>query len=484
MYYCFKTDRSVVAGLFVAFGHMKEREVEENMFAAAKTRSQVDLLHGPIFRSMVRFAIPILFSSIFQQLYNTMDTVIIGHTLGETSLAAMGAATAVYDLLIGFALGMGNGLSIVTARSYGSGDEKLLKRSVAASLVIGLVISLGITLLSRVILRPFLEILHTPAEVIDESYSYISTITLFIIVMFAYNLCAGLLRAIGNSLMPLVFLIISSVLNVALDLLFITRFHMGVRGAAVATVAAQGVSVLLCLIYIWKRAKTLIPSREHFAADRGLYQELAGQGLSMGLMNCIVSAGTAILQYGINDLGYLVIAGHTAARKLYQFCMMPCVAMVQTINTFVSQNRGADQGGRIRKGVKYAYLYSGGCAVVITVLMLLFAPALIRIISGSSEQVVLENGALYVRVAAPCLVILGVLNMTRVSLQAIGQKILPLFSSVIELIGKILFVIFLIPKFQYKAVIFCEPVIWCFMVAELLISFWCDPYIRASKGQE
>ncbi len=454
------------------------------MVAAEKVHSHVDLLHGPIFPSMVRFAIPVLFSSLFQQLYNTMDTVIIGHTLGETSLAAMGAAAAVYDLLIGFALGMGNGLAIVTARSYGSGDEGLLKRSVASSMVIGLVISLGITLLAQVILEPFLKILRTPEEVIGESYSYISTITLFIIVMFAYNLCAGLLRAIGNSLMPLVFLVISSLLNVGLDLLFITRFHMGVRGAAVATVVAQGVSVLLCLCYIWKRAKTLIPSRQHFKVNGGLYRELAGQGLSMGLMNCIVYAGTAILQYGINDLGYLVIAGHTAARKLYQFCMMPFSAMIQTINTFVSQNRGAGQGKRIRSGVKCAYLYSGGCAVVITVLILLFAPDLIRLISGSSEPVILKNGAMYVRVAAPCLAILGVLNVTRVSLQAIGQKILPLFSSIIELVGKILFVVFLIPKFQYTAVIFCEPVIWCFMVAELLISFWGDPYIRASKNRQ
>ena len=174
-----------------------------------KTRTKkaaVDLLNGPILKSMLVFAVPILFSGIFQQLYNTMDTVIIGHTLGDEALAAMGAAAAIFDLLSGFALGIGNGLAIVTARSFGSGDEEQLKRSVAASLVIGVVMTAVITIAVRFILYPFLEVLHTPPEIIGESYAYISTITLFIGVMFAYNLCAGLLRAIGNSVMPLVFL--------------------------------------------------------------------------------------------------------------------------------------------------------------------------------------------------------------------------------------------------------------------------------------
>ena len=186
-----------------------------------------------------------------------MDTVIIGYTLGETALAAMGAAAAIYDLLIGFAFGIGNGLAIVTARSYGCGDQEKLKKSVAASIVIGVVVTVAITVLTRFILYPFLEVLNTPAEIIDQAYTYISTITLIIAVMFAYNLCAGILRAIGNSLMPLVFLIISSLLNIVLDLVFIIRLHMGIQGAAVATVLAQLVSVILCLIYIYNKAKMI-----------------------------------------------------------------------------------------------------------------------------------------------------------------------------------------------------------------------------------
>ncbi len=440
--------------------------------------SSVDLLHGPVLKSMLIFAIPLFFSSVFQQLYNTMDTVIIGHTLGDEALAAMGAAGAVYDLLMGFALGVGNGLAVVTARSFGCGDREYLKKSVASAIVIGVCITAAITVLVRFILYPFLEVLNTPADIIDQAYDYVSAITLFIAVMFAYNLCAGLLRAVGNSVMPLVFLVLSSILNIVLDLFFITRLHMGVRGAAAATVIAQGVSVVCCLIYIGKRAKMLIPERKHFVWDKGLYREMTAQGLSMGFTSCIVTSGTAILQFGINNLGYLVIAGHTAARKLFQFLLMPNIAINQTVSTFVSQNYGAGQVERIRKAMKCAYLYGVVTTFIASVLMFFFAPTAVKLLSGSSESVVIENGALYLRVVAPCLIILGLLNPTRQGLQAIGQKILPVLSSVIELVGKILFVAVLIPKFQYMAVIFCEPVIWCFMIAELLPAFWCNPFIR------
>lgn len=440
--------------------------------------SSVDLLNGPVLKSMLIFAIPLFFSSVFQQLYNTMDTVIIGHTLGDEALAAMGAAGAVYDLLMGFALGVGNGLAVVTARSFGCGDREYLKKSVASAIVIGVCITAAITVLVRFILYPFLEVLNTPADIIDQAYDYVSAITLFIAVMFAYNLCAGLLRAVGNSVMPLVFLVLSSILNIVLDLFFITRLHMGVRGAAVATVIAQGVSVVCCLIYIGKRAKMLIPERKHFVWDKGLYREMTAQGLSMGFTSCIVTSGTAILQFGINNLGYLVIAGHTAARKLFQFLLMPNIAINQTVSTFVSQNYGAGQVERIRKAMKCAYLYGVVTTFIASVLMFFFAPTAVKLLSGSSESVVIENGALYLRVVAPCLIILGLLNPTRQGLQAIGQKILPVLSSVIELVGKILFVAVLIPKFQYMAVIFCEPVIWCFMIAELLPAFWCNPFIR------
>ena len=219
-------------------------------------QSDVDLIHGPIFQSLMIFALPLLVSNIFQQLYNTVDTMVVGNYLGDVSLAAIGACTSIYDLLVGFALGIGNGLAIVTARSFGSQDKELLKKSVASSLVIGVMVSLALTIIG---------ILNTPLDIIQEAYSYISVIVLFIFVMFAYNLCAGLMRAIGNSVMPLVFLIVSSLLNVVLDILFITQFHMGIQGAAVATVVSQGVSVVLCIIYIFKKNTNSITIKETYS---------------------------------------------------------------------------------------------------------------------------------------------------------------------------------------------------------------------------
>ena len=283
--------------------------------------TKTDLLKGNILKSLILFAIPLIISNLFQQLYNAADTMIVGHFLGDESLAAIGACAAVYELLVGFALGFGNGLGMVVARSFGVGDKDLLKRAVAGSLVIGAAVTAGVMLIAQIGLRPLLVLLHTPSEIIGESYSYI--VTICVGVMFAYNLLSGLLRAIGNSFMPLAFLIISSVINIVLDVLFITQFQMGIRGAAVATVVAQGISAVLCAIYIMKKCKLLIPAREHFKVDGPLYRELTGQGLSMGFMLAIVSTGTVILQYAINQLGYLIIAGHTAARKLNSFCSMP-----------------------------------------------------------------------------------------------------------------------------------------------------------------
>ena len=228
----------------------------------------VDLMHGPIFKNLLLFMLPIFISNLFQQLYNTVDTMIVGNVLG-----AIGSCGSIYELLVGFGLGIGNGLAIVAARSYGAQDHDLLKKTVAGSLVIGLVASLCITLAGVLGLHPLLLMLDTPAEILDDAYRYILTIDLGVLVMFAYNLCAGLLRAIGNSVMPLVFLLISSGLNVVLDLLFIARMGMGVQGAAVATVLSRYTETAIVVIwahthekentYMTGLYKTLSVPRDH-----------------------------------------------------------------------------------------------------------------------------------------------------------------------------------------------------------------------------
>ena len=444
----------------------------------ALLNTEVDFLNGPIFRSLILFAAPLFISNIFQQLYNMADTMIVGYYLGDSALASIGSTASINELLIGFGLGIGNGLAVVTARSFGAGNEKLLKKSVAGAIVIGIVSSIVITVFGSVILFPLLDILKTPDEIISWAYEYISIIVWFTIVMFAYNLCAGLLRAIGNSFMPLVFLIFSSVVNVVLDIVFIAYFSMGVKGAAVATVISQGISVLLCIIYIIKKVPLLIPSRDDFKFDRALYVELFSQGMSMGFMSSIVSVGSVILQFSINSLGTLIIAAHTTARKVFVFFAMPFSTMALSISTFVSQNRGAGYIKRIKKAMKYAYIFDFAVAAVMTVVLLICSEGIVRLISGSSEQVVLYNGAMYMKITAPFYAVLGMLLETRYALQGIGEKLLPLVSSFIELVGKIIFVLLLIPKFDYMAVIFCEPVIWCFMTVQLVYSLYSNPVIK------
>ena len=439
---------------------------------------EVDLLHGNILKSLLIFAIPLMISQAFQQFYNAVDTMIVGNYLGDRSLAAIGSCASIYELLVGFSLGIGNGLSIVAARSYGAGNEDQLKRAVTGSVVIGVGVTTVLAIISQTFLHPLLVLLGTPETILEEAYSYISLITLFVGIMFAYNLFAGLLRAIGNSVMPLVFLIISSILNVILDIVFITRFQMGIRGAAVATVIAQGISAVLCLLYIWKCCPILIPERKHWKVGTKLYKELLGQGFSMGLMSGIVSLGSVILQAGINNFGYLIIAGHTSARKIHSFCCMPIVTLGMALATFISQNRGAGQKERIRKGVRYANLLSLAWGTILTIFLYLAADVLVRFLSGSSELEVLENGARYLRINGPFYMVLGILLNMRNALQGLGSKLVPLISSGIELIGKVLFVLLIIPGMGYLGVIICEPVIWCFMCAQLLWSFYRHPFMR------
>ena len=438
----------------------------------------VDLVSGPIMKNLLIFMLPILVSYIFQQLYNAADTAIVGHFLGEQSLAAVGANVAIFDLMVLFAQGLGNGLCIVVSRAYGAGDERKLRMAAAGSLEIGAVTIAVMTVLSLLGLGPLLRILGTPETIYGEALAYIRIIGRWILVMFAYNLLSSLLRAIGNSAMSLVFLIISSVLNIILDIILVAGAGMGVRGAAFATVIAQGISAVLCGGYILTRARLLIPHREDWNCGKDLYRELAGQGYAMAFMGSVINVGSVILQSGINGLGATVIAGHTTARKLFMLCALPNTAMGMAISTFVSQNKGAGQRERIIRGVKESYLYDMVCCGVTIVVLFLFADELAALISGSTNPELIGNVTAYVRFAAVFSGVLGVLHQTRLALQGLGAKFTPVVSSFIELAGKCLFAWALVPRMGYRAVILCEPLIWCVMAVYLVISFFTNPYIR------
>ena len=447
-------------------------------------QANVDFLNGPILKSLVIFMIPIFISSIFQQFYNTCDTYVVGKFLGENSLAAISSCSAIFDLFVGFGNGIGGGLAIVTGRAYGSGDREQIKKSVAASIVIAIVSSIIISIIGVIVLKPLLGWLNTPEAILDEAYGYIVLIAIFIIVMFSYNLCAGMMRAIGNSVMPLVFLVISSLLNIVLDFLFIGPMNMGVKGAAIATVIAQGVSVIFCVIYIKAKVETLVPAKEHFKVDKALYKEMISQGYAMGFMSSIVSIGSVILQSGINSLGTLTIAGHGAARKIYMFCNMPFIAMGQSCSAFIAQNRGANKPKRIVKALKQVYLYSIAMAVVVTLILLPGAKPLVKFVTSSTESVIINNATKYLHVVGPFYAVLGILMSSRFALQGIGEKLKPLVSSVIECVSKIFWALVLIPMFAYDAVVWCEPIIWCIMTAYLVFVLWTNPYIKNAKNSE
>ncbi len=416
-----------------------EKEKTDRKMAAPETQAltTVDLINGPIMKNLLIFMLPILISYVFQQLYNAVDTAIVGHYLGEQSLAAVGANVAIFDLMVMFAQGLGNGLCIVVSRAYGAGDGRKLRMSVAGSLVIGVGTIAVMTALSLLGLGTLLRILGTPEAIYGEALAYIRIIGGWIVVMFAYNLLSSLLRAIGNSAMSLVFLIISSVLNVILDIALVAGTGMGVRGAAAATVIAQGISAVLCAVY-----------------------------------------GSVILQYGINSLGATVIAGHTTARKIFMLCVLPNTAMGVAISTFVSQNKGAGQRERIIRGVRQSYVYDLVCCVISIIVLFLFADDLAVLISGSGNPELIGNVVAYVRFAAVFSGVLGVLHQTRLALQGLGAKFTPMISSFIELFGKCVFAWLLVPRMGYRAVILCEPLIWCVMTLHLVTAFFTNPYIR------
>lgn len=437
-----------------------------------KKVKSIDLLSSPIVSSLLTFALPILISNALQQFYNAADTTIVGNFLGFNSLAAIGATSAIYELIVGFAIGIANGMGIVVARHFGAGDIEKIKRAVAGSIVIGSVLSLAVMLVGGVWLYGLLRLVHIPENIIDEAYSYIYIIMIFFFLTFFYNWSASMLRAIGNSLTPLLILLVTSVINIGLDILFITRFNSGIKGAAIATVISQAISALLCIVYMYIKADILIPKLKHFKYNYYVYADLSTQGFAMGFMSSIVSIGTVILQTAVNGMGVTIIAAQTTGRRIMFFLMMPMSSLATALTTFVSQNFGAGNKSRIKSAVKYANIINTIWSIISVVFVYTLSIPLIRFISGSDDKELIANAKLYIAMAAPFFWALGILFNLRNALQGMDRKIEPLISSCIELICKIAFVLFIIPVFGYMGVVLTEPIIWVLMVLQLAYSFY------------
>jgi len=437
-----------------------------------KKVKSIDLLSSPIVSSLLTFALPILISNALQQFYNAADTTIVGNFLGFNSLAAIGATSAIYELIVGFAIGIANGMGIVVARHFGAGDIEKIKKAVAGSIVIGSVLSLAVMLVGGVWLYGLLRLVHIPENIINEAYSYIYIIMIFFFLTFFYNWSASMLRAIGNSLTPLLILLVTSVINIGLDILFITRFNSGIKGAAIATVISQAISALLCIVYMYIKADILIPKLKHFKYNYYVYADLSTQGFAMGFMSSIVSIGTVILQTAVNGMGVTIIAAQTTGRRIMFFLMMPMSSLATALTTFVSQNFGAGNKSRIKSAVKYANIINTIWSIIAVVFVYTLSIPLIRFISGSYDKELIANAKLYIAMAAPFFWALGILFNLRNALQGMDRKIEPLISSCIELICKIAFVLFVIPVFGYMGVVLTEPIIWVVMVLQLAYSFY------------
>lgn len=443
-----------------------------------KKIKSIDLLDSPIVSSLLIFALPILISNALQQFYNAADTTIVGNFLGFGSLAAIGATSAIYELIVGFAIGLANGMAIVVARHFGAGDLEKIKKAVAGSIVIGGILSLLVMIVGGVWLYGLLRLVHTPENIIDEAYSYIYIIMVFFFLTFFYNWSASMLRAIGNSLTPLLILLFTSVINIGLDILFITRFNSGIKGAAIATVVSQAVSAILCIIYMCIKAKILIPGIRHFKYDFYVYSDLSTQGLAMGFMSSIVSIGTVILQTAVNSMGVSIIAAQITGRRIMFFLMMPMSSLATALTTFVSQNFGAGNKKRIKSAVKYANIINTIWSIITPAFVYTLSIPVIRFISGSSDKGLISDAKLYIGMAAPFFWALGLVFNLRNALQGMDQKAEPILSSFIELVCKIACVIFIIPHAGYFAVVLTEPVIWVIMALQLAYSF----YVRKKRS--
>lgn len=434
----------------------------------AKTK---DLTQGNVAKLLLFFAFPTLLSNVFQQFYNLADTAIAGHILGDNALVAIGASSTINSLVLSFAWGLNGGFGIIIAQCFGAKDFKKLKKSVAISLSINVLFSLIVCIFGIFMSRPMLQALNTPAARLNEANSYISAILVFIIVPMLYNLEAVILRSLGDSKTPLYFLIFSSVLNIILDYVLIKFTHMGVKGAAVATVLAQLLSVILCFVVILKNFKIIRLKKNDFHFSASLFKNMMSAGMAMAVMNSIFSIGSIIMQGSINALGEDIIAAHLGSRKVAEMFMQPLVTIGTACSTFVGQNYGALKIGRIKASIKYSTIYSLIWSVFTFFILWFFGGQIARLVTGSASQVVFDNTQMYLRVNAPFYFVLGLLFTLRFSIQSVDRKMPPIISSSMELASKIAAAYFFIPLWGYLGACIAEPLSWTLGAIYLLFVF-------------
>lgn len=441
--------------------------------------AEKDMTQGSPVKLIVGFFIPMLCGLLFQQLYNMADTIIVGKCLGVTALAAVGSTGSINFMIIGFCLGVCSGFAIPVAQKFGEKNEPALRRFVANSAWLSVIFSVVMTAAVCLLCYDILELMQTPADIIDGAYKYIFVVFLGIPATYLYNLLSCTMRSLGDSTTPLVFLVFSSVLNVALDFFTILVLHMGVEGAAWATITAQAVSGLLCLFYMKRKFVILKMSREEWKPDRHYMKILCNMGIPMGLQYSITAIGSVILQTAVNSLGSMAVAAVTAGTKISMFFCCPFDALGATMATYGGQNVGAKKLDRIHQGVKIGSIL--GCiysALALGVLWI-FGDAITYLFVDSSEAEIIANTRSFLIANGVLFIPLVFVNVIRFMIQGLGYSKLAVIAGVCEMTARSVVGFCFVPVFGYGAVCFANPVAW--IAADL---FLIPAYFYVMKSLE
>ena len=419
-----------------------------------------DMTKGNPVKLILLFSIPLLIGNIFQQFYSMVDTIIVGRFVGVDALAAVGSTGSMTFLVNGFATGLASGFAVLVSQKFGAKDENGLRKAVASAITLTVISVIIVTLVSLIGAKPLLKLMNTPENIMGDAYTYIKIIYGGIVTTVAYNLIASILRALGDSKTPLYFLIVSSVLNVVLDLVFIINFKMGVAGAAYATIISQGVSAILCLVYTYKKFIILRLKKEDFNVKRTYYYKHLKIGIPMALQFSITAIGIMTVQGALNVFGSTVIASYTAASKALQLVMQPAITFGVTMATYCGQNLGAKEYGRIKEGVKECTKKSIITSIIAGVVLIFLGKYFVMMFISNPDAEILKYAQQVLDISAIFFIPLGLIFIYRNALQGIGDSFVPMMAGVYELVARAI-VAFTLPKYLYfMGICLADPVAW------------------------
>ncbi len=419
-----------------------------------------NMTEGKPYKLILAFMIPVLFGGLFQNFYNIVDSMIVGRYIGVDALASVGSTTYLIFFVNGWILGMTSGFSILISQRYGAKDEKGLKHYVAMSVWLCVIMSVVLTIALLMSNEKLLHMVNTPENIFDMTKGYMGIIFAGIPVTIVYNMLSSIARALGDSKTPLYFLIISSVLNVVLDLLFVAVFYMGVEGAALATVLAQCVAAVLCLIFVWKKYEIIHFRREHCRWNGRSIWRLMQMGVPMGLQFSITAIGGLIVQSSLNMLGATYIAAYSAANKIQNVILQAFPSLGSAIATYVGQNYGAGRVDRIRRGVKTSVILCGIYSVIIMVAAYFFLSPAVQIFVEDPTGQIQEISRQMFRICLWFYFPLGLIFIYRNALQGLGNGIVPMLGGVFELLARAAAIAVLFRPLQFVGICITDPAAW------------------------